>query len=96
MNIDDLLKNSDFDKYISKLKDAGIKSHHDLNQMKQTNTLMGILELVEPDKDLRLKLVGFLNKVSDKANKPFVNLIIFIAIAVGVAFLILFYQIFMF
>ena len=41
MNIDEMLRNSDYEKYTSKLRDAGISTVDDLNQLRKANELAG-------------------------------------------------------
>ena len=60
MNIDEMLRNSDYEKYTSKLRDAGISTVDDLNQLRKVNEFGGILKAIEPNEELRLKLDGFL------------------------------------
>lgn len=60
MNIDEILRNSDYEKYTSKLRDAGISTFDDLNQLRKANELDGILKAIEPNDELRLNLDGYL------------------------------------
>lgn len=60
MNIDEMLRNSDYEKYTSKLRDAGISTVDDLNQLRKANELDGILKAIEPNDELRLNLDGYL------------------------------------
>ena len=55
-----MLRNSDYEKYTSKLRDAGISTVDDLNQVRNANEVGGILKAIEPNDELRLNLDGYL------------------------------------
>ena len=83
MNIDEMLRNSDYEKYTSKLRDAGISTVDDLNQLRKANELDGILKAIEPNDELRLNLDGYLKIKSvppKKIIKTFVQSCLFMGL----------------
>ena len=76
MNIDEMLRNSDYEKYTSKLRDSGISTVDDLNQLRKANELDGILKAIEPNDELRLNLDGYLKIKSVPPKKIIKTLIL--------------------